>query len=94
MTPTNKYTLSLNGPLDSIYRFVATDKHSRILYTSYIKTQYGEDTEVYLSIVAELAHPEEELKRLLTLYKLHYSVLAIDGVPTTCPVVKSALQGD
>lgn len=94
MEQKTKYTLSLNGPMDAIYRFIATDKDSRILHTSYTVTHLHEDTEVYLSIVAELSHSESELKRLLTLYKLHYSVLAVEGIPTTCPVVKSALKVD
>lgn len=89
--PLYTYTLSLKGPHDAVYRLLQTDKYARVQEIS--RESLGSSS-LLVSVLVHLTLPKAQLKALLTQYKVSYKVLALNGYPTSCPLVSEALRAD
>lgn len=91
MRPINyKCTVSIKGTIDQIYRFLTLDKHARVAEMTRELSPTGEDNG---NALVHLTLSSSQAIKLLTHYKLNYKVLAMEGYPTSCPLVSAALQG-
>lgn len=91
MKPLNyKSAFSIQGPIDQIYRFLTLDKHAKVDRLTRVLSPTGEDNG---STYVHLTLSFTQAIKLLTHYKLDYKVLALDGYPTSCPLVSAALSG-